>query len=75
MDGHKMIMDNGEVDISLAVSVVLAIYQIYDVAYPSQLKKTFSFLEAFVLKLETPTTRVAIAVQRVANVLHFTTTS
>lgn len=70
MDGHKMIVDNGEVDISLAVSVVLAIYQIYNVAYPSQLKKTFSFLETFILKLETPTTRVPVAVQRVANALH-----
>lgn len=66
MDGHKMIVDNGEVDISLAV----AIYQIYNVAYPSQLKKTFSFLESFILKLETPTTRVPVAVQRVANALH-----
>lgn len=64
-----MIMDKGEVDVSLAVSVVLAIYQIYNVAYPSQLKKTFSFLESFILKLGTPTTRAPIAVQRVGNAL------
>lgn len=70
MNGHKIIMDNGEVDISLAVSVVLVINQIYNVAYPSQLKKTFSFLEAFILKLDTPTTRVPVAVQRVANALN-----
>ena len=66
MDGHKMIVENGEVDISAAVSVMLAIYHIYNVAYPSQLKRTFSFLEAFILKLETPT---LIAVQRVANAM------
>ena len=57
--------DNGEVDISLAVSGLSAIYQIYNVAFSSQLKEKFTFLKAFSWKLETP----SIAVQIVANAM------
>ncbi|KAK9521456.1 hypothetical protein VZT92_021259 [Zoarces viviparus] len=66
VDGQKMMVDNEDADISLAMGVVLALYHVFDLAYPCQLKKTFSFLEAFILKLDK---RVPVAVQRVANAL------
>ncbi|XP_031725795.1 uncharacterized protein LOC116395805 isoform X4 [Anarrhichthys ocellatus] len=58
VDGQKMMVDNEDADGSLAMGVVLALYH---------LKKTFSFLEAFILKLDT---RVPVAMQRVANALN-----
>ncbi|XP_042071585.1 sterile alpha motif domain-containing protein 3 [Haplochromis burtoni] len=70
MDGQKMILDSGEMDISLAMGIVFSLYHVYNVAYPSELKKTFCFLEAFVLNLGTLTTPVPVAVQRVANALN-----
>ncbi|XP_076736415.1 uncharacterized protein LOC112430631 [Maylandia zebra] len=70
MDGQKRILDSGEMDISLAMGIVFSLYHVYNVAYPSELKKTFCFLEAFVLNLGTLTTPVPVAVQRVANALN-----
>ncbi|XP_024655201.1 uncharacterized protein LOC112430920 isoform X3 [Maylandia zebra] len=70
MDGQKMILDSGEMDISLAMGIVFSLYHVYNVAYPSELKKTFCFLEAFVLNLGTLTTPVPVAVQRVTNALN-----
>jgi len=39
------------VDVSLGVSLLYSMYQIYNVAYPKCLRKTISFLEAFVFFL------------------------
>ena len=52
MEGLVMIKDNSNIDMSLALGAVIAIYHIYNFEYPAQLKKTFTFIEAFVLKVE-----------------------
>ncbi|KAK7175612.1 hypothetical protein R3I93_002520 [Phoxinus phoxinus] len=66
MDGEDMVEDDGGIDISLAVSLLYSMYQIYNVAYPKYLRKTMAFLEAFVFKRSGP---VPICVKRVYNSL------
>ena len=67
MEGLVMIKENGNVDVSLALGALLAIYHLYNLEYPAQLRKTFSFIEAFILKVDN--VKLPIAVQRVANEL------
>ncbi|KAF3698149.1 hypothetical protein EXN66_Car013830 [Channa argus] len=68
MDGHKMILDSGEVNISLALSIALSLLLRLQCCLSRSAEKYF--LEVFVLKLETLTTTAPIAVQRVANALN-----
>lgn len=66
MDGEDMVEDDGGIDISLAISLLYALYQIYNIAYPKGVRKTVSFLEAFIFKRKVP---VSISVQRLFNSL------
>lgn len=40
-DGLKMIIDTKEADISFPMGFVLAVYRVFNLAYPCQLKKFF----------------------------------
>ena len=62
MEGLVMIKDNGNVDISLALGAVIAMFHLYNLEYPAQLRKTFSFIEAFILKVDK--VKLPIAVQK-----------
>lgn len=66
MDDTEMLLDDGSVDISLALAVTFSLYHIFQVEYPINLKKTVSFLEAFVFKMKGCS---SIAVQRFYNSL------
>ncbi|KAL0992918.1 hypothetical protein UPYG_G00100940 [Umbra pygmaea] len=66
MDGEDMVEEDGGIDVSLAVSLLYSMFQIYNVAYPKCLRKTMAFLEAFVFKRSGP---IPICVKRVYNSL------
>ena len=66
MDETEMLLDDGSIDISLALAIVLSLYHIFQVEYPKNLRKTISFLESFVLKMKVS---APIAVQKFFNSL------
>ncbi|XP_071353416.1 uncharacterized protein, partial [Trachinotus anak] len=66
MDDTEMILDGGSVDISPALAVAFSLYHVIQVEYPRNLRKTVSFLEAFVFKIKD---HAPIAVQRFYNSL------
>ena len=43
--------DDGSIDITLGVSLLVTVYWLYGYEYPRKLRKAFSFLECFVLEL------------------------
>lgn len=50
MDGHDMVVDQkGGMDMTLGLGAVLALFHVFIIAYPSQLKKTFAFIDTFIL--------------------------
>nr|XP_054599286.1 uncharacterized protein LOC129163949 [Nothobranchius furzeri]XP_054599287.1 uncharacterized protein LOC129163950 [Nothobranchius furzeri] len=66
MDNEEILLDDGSVDISLALAATFSLYHIFQVQYPKNLRKTVSFLETFVFKMKRS---VPIAVQRFYNSL------
>nr|XP_054588539.1 sterile alpha motif domain-containing protein 3-like [Nothobranchius furzeri] len=66
MDNEEILLDDGSVDISLALAVTFCLYHIFQVQYPKNLRKTVSFLETFVFEMKGS---VPIAVQRFYNSL------
>ncbi|GLD63211.1 sterile alpha motif domain-containing protein 3-like isoform X1 [Lates japonicus] len=62
MDDTEMLLDDGSVDVSLALAIAFSLYHIFQIEYPENLRKTVSFLEAFVFKMKGS---APIAVQRI----------
>ena len=54
MDGVDLFGDNQLIDISSAISSLMAVYYAYDVCYPPVLKDTLNFLDFFLLKVQPP---------------------
>ncbi|KAL2089234.1 hypothetical protein ACEWY4_016133 [Coilia grayii] len=67
MDGCNMILDDGSIDISLALAVFFCLFHVYDVQYPKPLRKTMAFLEAFVFEMKSA---VPLTVQKLVSSLH-----
>ncbi|XP_041959619.1 uncharacterized protein LOC121718612 isoform X2 [Alosa sapidissima] len=67
MDGCNMILDDGSIDVSLALAVSFSLFHVYQVHYPKPLRKTLAFLEAFVFQMKSA---VPLTVQKLFNSLH-----
>ncbi|KAK6488871.1 hypothetical protein HHUSO_G7826, partial [Huso huso] len=63
---QPMLTDDLNLDVSLALGAVFSLYYIFGIEYPKQTRKTMSFLEAFVFKLNTSKT-VPICLKRLYN--------
>jgi hypothetical protein len=62
MDGVQVVEEDAEMDVSLAISCLMALYFVYSVQYPARLRNTMLFFEKFVFKLSKDT--VPVTVQR-----------
>ncbi len=62
MDGHMLLCE--KVDVSLAISCLIAVYFVYGISYPKKLKNMFAFVERFVCKMPV-TGKLPIPVARI----------
>lgn len=66
MDDCDMILDDGSIEVSLALAVAFSLFHVYQVHYPKPLRKTLAFLEAFVFQMKSA---VPLTVQKLFNSL------
>lgn len=50
-DGVCVTRDDGTVDLTLGLALLMAVYWIYGFQYPKSLKKTFAFLEKHIFEI------------------------
>ena len=62
-DGQNITSDDGSVDCTMGVAMLMATYWVFGFQYPRELKKTYSFLEHFVFEMRS-TKSVANPVMR-----------
>ena len=55
-DGCTLTQDDGSVDCTLGIALLMAIYWVYGFQYPKGLKKTFAFFEHYIFELKSKKT-------------------
>lgn len=51
-DGCSIIIDDGSMDCTMGVAVLMSVYWLFGFQYPKCLKKTFSFFEEYIFQLK-----------------------
>jgi len=71
-DGCCLVVDDGTLDVTLGLALLLSIYWVYGFQYPRCLRRTFSFFDRYIFQLNSVTT-VPIPVIKLFTELNGTT--